>query len=309
MKGLKLRWEKLGRILKPDPGVWWMSTCTGSAFAVLKSDSSLVDIYITGRDTSNRSLIGRVEMALDESPRIINISSDPVLWVGSLGAFDENGVSYPCLVKHENRLYLYYTGWMPTVLTPFQNHLGLAIQQEDGTFERVSRAPILERTNEDYLSVGSVYVLADYNRWQMWYTSFVHWGTEPAEPKHRYVIKYATSENGIRWNRENKICINISRGGEHSICRPTVYRHGDSYHMWYSYRGEYYRIGYAYSKDGISWQRTDIDAGLSLSDTGWDSDSQAYPNVFKHGGYLYMLYCGNDYGREGLGLARLKLDV
>lgn len=268
-----------------------------------------MDIYITGRDTSNRSLIGRVEMALEESPRIINISSDPVLSVGSLGAFDENGVSYPCLVTHDDRLYLYYTGWMPTVLTPFQNHLGLAIQQEDGTFERVSRAPILERTNEDYLSVGSVYALRGYNHWQMWYTSFVHWGTAPAEPKHRYIIKYATSADGIHWNRENKICINIEREGEHSICRPTVYKNGDLYHMWYSCRGEYYRIGYAYSEDGISWQRADIDAGLSLSETGWDCGSQAYPNVFEHGGYLYMLYCGNDYGREGLGLARLKLDV
>ena len=30
---------------------------------------------------------------------------------------------------------------------------------------------------------------------------------------------------------------------------------------------------------------------------------------FEHGEYLYMLYSGNGYGRDGLGLARLRLDA
>jgi len=32
-----------------------------------------------------------------------------------------------------------------------------------------------------------------------------------------------------------------------------------------------------------------------------------YAYVFKHNGYLYMLYNGNGYGASGLGLARLNI--
>jgi hypothetical protein len=59
--------------------------------------------------------------------------------------------------------------------------------------------------------------------------------------------------------------------------------------------------------DGVSWQRRDSDVGLDQSDEDWDAQAQCYPSVFRHGAYLYMLYCGNGYGRAGLGIARLKL--
>ena len=77
--------------------------------------------------------------------------------------------------------------------------------------------------------------------------------------------------------------------------------------MWYAYRGEHYRIGYAHSRDGIRWKRRDDLVGLELSPTGWDSLAQAYPHVFVHEDHLYMIYNGNHYGKEGLGLAKRPL--
>jgi hypothetical protein len=76
--------------------------------------------------------------------------------------------------------------------------------------------------------------------------------------------------------------------------------------MWFSCRGEQYRIGYAESSDGIAWQRDDRAVGLHPSDDGWDSMALAYPCVFKHNGSLFMLYNGNDYGRTGFGIAVLE---
>jgi len=76
--------------------------------------------------------------------------------------------------------------------------------------------------------------------------------------------------------------------------------------MWYSYRGSKYRIGYAESKDGISWIRKDSEVGIDVSSSGWDSDMIEYPHVFDHGGQLYMLYNGNGYGKTGIGLAVLE---
>ena len=49
-----MRWEKLGRILAPDRRLPWMSTYTGAAFALPHEGSSLIDLYVTGRDDRNR---------------------------------------------------------------------------------------------------------------------------------------------------------------------------------------------------------------------------------------------------------------
>ena len=302
----KFEWEKLGRILAPDPRYPWMSTVTGSSFALLVEDGPLCDVYVTGRDDKNRSQIGVIRMNLEEPGSIQKISDEALLPLGDLGAFDENGVAYPCLVQHHGQIRMYYVGWMPTVLTPCQTHIGLAVLQANGKFKRVSRAPVLERTNEDYLSMGSCCVIYEDNKFRMWYTSYLKWGKTANEPKHIYVIKYAESADGVNWKRNNQVCIDIHHDWEFAICRPTVIKSGGYYHMWYATRGEHYRIGYASSKDGIDWTRRDDLAGIALSESGWDSLAVTYPHVFQCRGKFYMLYNGNDYGRQGLGLARLK---
>ena len=80
--------------------------------------------------------------------------------------------------------------------------------------------------------------------------------------------------------------------------------------MWYCHRGtDYlYRIGYAVSPDGLSWTRRDAQTGINVSESGWDSELMAYPFVFDHAGNRYMLYAGNGYGRDGMGLAILEQD-
>ena len=300
------QWEKLGRIVKPDCDIDWMSTFAGPSFGRQVTDG-LVDIYMAGRDSRNRSQIGKIRINIDDPTQVIELSHRPVFSVGELGAFDENGVSYPYIVDYNGKTYLYYLGWMPTVLTPFQVHIGLAELGGDGYFKRISRAPILERTHEEPLSTGSCCVLVEDGEWKMWYTGFLRWGQGHSDHKHYYTIKYATSHNGIRWNRNNHICINIQDQQEYSICRPSVIVIDNVYHMWYCYRGEFYRIGYAHSSDGVHWNRDDALAGMQTSKTGWDSESLCYPHVFRFNNYLYMLYNGNEYGRTGLGISRRKI--
>lgn len=298
--------EKIGRILKPDKDIYWMSTYTGPSFALQIGESSLFDIYVTGRDSKNRSSIGRIRINIENPKEIIEITPHPLFSFGEKGAFDENGVSYPYMVENEGKTYMYYVGWMPSILTPFQNHMGLAIKVGDNSFERFSRAPILERNNDDFLSIGSSCVVIDKGTWKMWYTSFLKWGANSNEHKHYYVIKYAESKDGIHWERNNQICINHKDENEYSIGKPCVLKIKDKYHMWYSYRGEQYRIGYAYSSDGINWTRRDDLVGIDVSKEGWDSKALCYAHVFLYDDNLYMIYNGNDYGKEGLGLAKLK---
>lgn len=285
-----------------------MHAFSGASAMVMRPDAPRVDLYISGRDNQNRSMIGRALLDLEQA-KVLKIERDPVLVPGELGAFDENGVSYPSLVRDGQELFMFYTGWMPTVLTPFQNHIGLAKLGKDGRFHRVSKAPVLHRTNEDFLAMGSSYAAIEDGVWHLWYTSFTAWGKGPDEPKHRYEIRHATSPDGLMWTQRDKVaCIGAQSRDEHSICRPSVLRLNGRQHMWYCYRGERYRIGYAVlSEDGVSWVRSDHDVGIEPSSEGWDSLEQAYPNVVRHGDWLYMVYCGNGYGKEGLGLARLPL--
>jgi hypothetical protein len=84
--------------------------------------------------------------------------------------------------------------------------------------------------------------------------------------------------------------------------------------MWYCYRGsigfraagETYRIGYASSKDLQTWERSDSNAGISVSEAGWDSQMVCYPEVVQVDGRVLLFYNGNGFGEGGFGYAVLE---
>lgn len=137
----------------------------------------------------------------------------------------------------------------------------------------------------------------------MWYASAVGWTSKDARTVPKMHIKYAESQDGIHWERDGTVCVDANGSGEYAIVRPCVLRRDGRYRMWYSWRGERYRIGYADSRDGFSWDRKDQEAGIDVSAGEWDSDMVEYAHVFGHEGKLHMLYNGNGYGRSGIGLA------
>ena len=137
----------------------------------------------------------------------------------------------------------------------------------------------------------------------MWYVSGVRWTIAQAETKHYYHIKYAESDDGLTWRRDGRVCIDFASADEYAIARPSVVRDADRYRMWYTYRGQSYRLGYAESRDGLVWERRDHESGLEPSSEGWDAEMVTYPYVFDLDGRRYMLYNGNGYGKTGFGVA------
>ena len=104
-------------------------------------------------------------------------------------------------------------------------------------------------------------------------------------------------------------CIPYEIGKAQAFSKPCVIKNDIGYQMWFSYRGGNgipYRIGYAFSEDGYSWNMQQ--SNLTVSNTGWDSEMVCYPFVFVHKKKLYMLYNGNRYGLQGFGLAVLEED-
>ncbi len=292
------RWSKRGRIFVPEGSLDWSRT--HAALPCTAPGSKRV--YFSGRDDANRAHVGRFEFNPD-NPEHLTIHPNPVLAPGSLGAFDDSGVTVSCVVRHDDRLFLFYTGWSLGVTVPFYLAIGCAVSDDGDHFKRVSEASIIGRSAVDPYMVASPSVIRDNGRWRMWYVSCQRWEQSANEPKHFYNIRYAESHNGIDWDRDGRTCIDFEDESEYAFGRPCVVNDSDCYRMWYCVRGEAYQIGYAESADGLTWIRKDSESGIEKSDSGWDSEMTAYPYVFDTDGARWMLYNGNGYGKTGIGLA------
>jgi hypothetical protein len=299
----------MGLLVSPDPKLKWLAGGSGPCCAIANpTDSSVIDLYISGRDSQNRSRLGLARFSL-ESETIVDVCEAPVLSLGARGAFDENGTSYPSVVRDRNRLLMYYTGWIQGVHVPWYNDLGLATSSDGLDFERISRAPVMHRDDLDSIGIGSSCVLRDGDVWHMWYTRFDRWGADPGDHSHYYNIKHARSIDGVTWVPDPEVCIDFRDTTEYAVAKPCVLKVGERFVMWYSHRGDSYRPGLAVSEDGLYWTRMDKRVGIDVSTTGWDSEMLCYPHVFEAGSNFYMFYNGNKYGTQGLGFARASRDT
>ena len=295
-------WAKQGLVIEPRGQAPWVGT--HAALPVIHEADGLQRVYFSSRDAGNRAHIGFATLRLDAPVPPAAWAAAPVLSPGPLGAFDDSGVTTSCLVPHDGRLFLYYTGWALGVTVPFYLQAGLAVSDDGGlSFRRLSTAPLLERIDVDPYLSASPWVLVDNGVWRMWYVSGTRWETAAGGPRHHYHIKYAESVDGRRWTRQGLVCLDHASADEHAFGRPCVVKDGDRYRMWYSYRGARYRVGYAESADGLRWTRRDEDHVIQASAEGWDSEMVTYPVVAGPPGRRVMLYNGNGFGRTGIGLA------
>jgi len=302
-----MQWKKLGRVFVPENNHPWMKTHAANTVAEhLKGE--LYRVYFSCRDEKNQSSIGSIDVDINPPFAITKISENPVLIRGEIGLFDDSGVSLSCITTVQGRKFMYYLGWNLGVTVPWRNSIGLAVYDEPSReYEKHGKAPLLDRNEVDPYSISYPFVLEDGDLFRMWYGSNLSWGKEQKNMAH--VIKYAESRDGIHWTREGRIALNFKNDQEYAMSRPFVIKENSIYKMWYSYRGDSYRIGYAESPDALQWTRKDDLAGIDVSLEGWDSESVEYPFIFDHKGQRYMLYNGNAYGKTGFGLAVLEKNL
>jgi len=298
------RWRRLGLVFRPDGKRDWMRT-HASAPVVLPLGGDLYRIYFSSRDARNRSHVGYCELDIREPHGVLRVSDAPVLAPGPLGFFDDHGTYASSIVRDGDRLFMYYIGWNPGARGAlFYSSIGLAVSDDGGlTFVKASPAPIVARGEFDPCLVTGPFVLREGGVWRMWYVSGFQWEEIGNTLQSYYHVKYAESADGITWRRDGTVSIGLAPG-ETNISRPCVEHTSGIFRMWYSRNaGTGYRIGYAESADGRQWQRLDDRVDFDASAESWDSTAVAYPAVFTHSGRRYMTYNGNDFGREGFGLA------
>jgi hypothetical protein len=298
-------WRRLGRLsFDTSPAPW--ATSHAALPIVEPLGRNQFALYLSLRDGDGRARIGRTTLTMGDAPALAPLEPTPVLDLGQLGAFDDSGVTTSCLVTTGRTRLLYYTGWIRGVTVPFYLTAGVAASEGGGPFERISAAPLLDRSPVDPFLTASPFVMVDEWRWRMWYVSATEWRQHESGPRHYYNIRYAESRNGLSWQRGGKIALDYGSPEEYAFARPWVIRDPSGYHMWFAVRGDRYRIVYAHSRDGDAWTRGDA-MGLTPTGSDWESEMVEYPCVFDWGGRRYMLYNGNDYGRTGVGIAVMDI--
>ncbi len=298
-------WQKLGCIYLPQAKYPWMQSHAANPVAE-KLGEGRIRVYFGCRGEENRTSIASFVISVGRPRDINELSESPILSPGAPGRFDDSGVSMGCLSYHEGKTFLYYLGWNLGVTVPWRNSIGLATA-EAGTahFEKAFHAPVMDRSHEDPFTISYPWIVQEEGVWKMWYGSNLSWGRSERDMDH--YLKYAESDDGIHWRRDGKVILEPADESEYAFAKPCVLKIGGVYHLWFSYRGDRYLIGYARSIDGKQWERGDANLGLDVSNEGWDSESVEYSCVFVENDSLFMLYNGNDYGRTGIGLARAPL--
>lgn len=249
----------------------------------------------------------------------------PLFDTGSPGSFDAQWCVLPHVVRmNDNRWHLYYTGnaGQGRGLSAFPG-MGLATSDDGIKWIRHGDQPVLTRSGEhgdpDAIGVAGGSVLrvlqADgSSHWRFYYTGCPTTG-EPHALNQQKTICLAVSEDGIDWTKRGAVMLRdpVRDYEDIGVAGPVVHLESDGmFRMWYSAIGTrhgFYSICYAESDDGVHWHRgaqPDDNLQLSPTGTGWEKQMVEYPTIIREGNHLRMFYCGNGYGRSGIGTAVSK---
>ena len=294
-----MAWRRLGKLFEPPSDHAWMAS-HASYPCPFELEPNVYGVLFSSRDKLNRSSTGYLVVSLGPSPVVLDLHNGPILTPGEPGSFDDSGTTPCAVVVSGHQTFLYYLGWNLGTTVPFRNSIGLAVSENGAGFHKHSKVPIMDRSEEDPLSLSYPSVVEENGEFKMWYGTTRAWSYKEYEMLH--VLTNARSSDGIHWTRSGVDVIAPSAQDEYAFSRPSVIKHGAKYRMWFSVRGPYYRIGYAESPDGITWERDDSKFGLDRGDDDWENEMVEYPAVVSNGDSLFMFYNGNQYGKTGFGV-------
>lgn len=144
----------------------------------------------------------------------------------------------------------------------------------------------------------------------MWYAAGSLWTSVAGKELPVYDLRTAASPDGVRWPATGDVILTPAQPAEHGLGRPWIVQDRDRYRLFFSVRRRAvaaYRLACAESRDGVVWERRDT-MGLDVSPTGWDSQAIMYAAVVDAHDRRFCFYNGNDFGRDGFGVAVLEAD-
>jgi len=248
---------------------------------------------------------------------LLGVSQSTVIPLGGAGCFDEHGIFPVNILDLGHKILGFTTGWSRRCSVSAESSIGLTVSEDGGnTFARHGDGPVMSSSLHEPFLVADAFALQANNVYHMYYIFGLRWtqSDSDTQPERVYKIAHATSTDAITWERNATLLIPDRLHEDECQALPTVFRHEGRWHMYFCFRersdfrtgtGKGYRLGYAHSSDMLNWVRDDENAGISCSDTGWDSEMMCYPTVFSFADKTYLAYNGNEFGKAGFGLAVL----
>lgn len=224
--------------------------------------------------------------AIDQYETIIDGSNSRTV----MGDWDGVGIHQSIVISDAGEYKMWYRGWDLT-----SNSFGLATSPDGVTWIKHANSPMLTPT-EDWEDgdLGHPHVIKDGAIYKMWYA-----------PNNR-AVGYATSSDGINWTKyaENPILEGTPGAWDKDgISAPFVIKFGpNDYRMWYQ-DGNYAKIGYATSSDGINWTKHPDPVLTQGPRDAWDDERVSDPNILFDGVTYHMWYTGQDGSTLRIGYA------
>lgn len=303
-----MKWEKLGLVVPPQKDKWWSQKYAMLPVPKYIPGDEIVRVYYGTTDKDVYGRIAYTDLDAKDLRKVLDHSEHFIIDVGELGTFDDCGVVPSCHIEVEEKQLLFTVGFQRCVKVPYMLFAGL-LEADKGqeNYKRYSEAPILTRTRHRYIGQGAPSVIYDNGKYRMWHWFATKWISVNNKLYLDYQIGYAESSDCYNWEMHDITCIMPDPArGEFACARPWVIKEDGIYKMWFSKRlkDKLYRIGYAESPDGIKWVRKDEQAGIEVSEGGWDSEMICYPSILDLKGERYLFYNGNNNGETGFGIAK-----
>lgn len=220
----------------------------------------------------------------------IDFIHNPVL-ISSNGPYDHLGVSQPVVLYENNQYKMWYTGDQGTAV-----HHVLYAESIDGiSWERPLSEPVLYPGPPDAWDSYSVHphsILKEGELLKLFYSAWTN-------PYGRWDIGFATSYDGINWEKYPHPILQGTSGWEYQVASAAVIKHNETYYLYYTGRNlPELKIGLATSSDGIHWTRYENNPVLTYTEP-WEENGVYSPTVVRENDQFKMIYMnssGNAFG-------------
>ncbi|UCH90156.1 MAG: hypothetical protein JSV49_05840 [Thermoplasmata archaeon] len=167
-------------------------------------------------------------------------SSNPVLDIGSAGAWDSDYIHHPTVLYNGTTYQMWYAGYNGT-----STRIGYATSHNETNWTKNANNPVLKNGSSgswDDAHVSTPTVIYEDSKYKMWYTGY-------SDALNR-VIGYAISSDGTNWTKlVGNPVLGFGPAGSWDdtyTFGPTVLEKDMTKKMWYSgHDGATWRIGYA----------------------------------------------------------------
>lgn len=222
----------------------------------------------------------------DQVCNLTKYGGNPVVSVGPNGAWDDEDVWQPTVLKEGSSYKMWYVGYDGST-----RRIGYATSPDGLTWTKHGSNPVLlPGTGWESNGVFAPAVITDSGLYKMWYAGGDNEGAVR--------IGYATSPDGVAWTKyDSNPVLGVGGDGtweDEDVVEPTVLRMDSTYHLWYSaYDGQTSRIGHATSLDGITWSKDTANPVLDLGAPGaWDWLDVYGPSVIRYNDTFLLWYAG-----------------